>query len=64
MSKVDEGLVRKCVDQFQVIATKVETSVHNKRSVDQHFYHQELQEAVEHISTYGGSGERRQKRMI
>ncbi len=34
MSKVDEGLIRSCVEQFQIIATKVETAVHNKRLVD------------------------------
>lgn len=52
MSKVDEGLIRMCLDQFQVIATKVETSVHNKRSVDER-YHQELQKAVEHVAAQG-----------
>ena len=52
MSKVDEGLIRLCLDQFQVIATKVETSVNNKRSVDER-YHQELQEAVEHVAVLG-----------
>jgi hypothetical protein len=49
MSKVDEGLIRLCVDQFQVIATKVETSVHNKRTVDER-YHQALQKAVEQVA--------------
>ena len=52
MSKVDEGLVRKCVDQFQVIATKVETAVHNKRLVDER-YHQALQKAVEQVAAQG-----------
>ena len=49
MSKAPEGLIRQCVDKFQAIATKVETSVHNKRSVDER-YHQELQKAVEDVA--------------
>jgi hypothetical protein len=52
MSKVDEGLIRLCVDQFQVIATKVETAVHNKRTVDER-YHQALQKAVEQVAAQG-----------
>lgn len=49
MSKVDEGLIRLCVDQFQIIATKVETSVHNKATVDER-YRQALQKAVEQVA--------------
>jgi len=49
MSKPPEGLIRQCVDKFQAIATKVETSVHNKWSVDER-YHQDLQEAVEGVA--------------
>ena len=52
MSKVDEGLIRLCLDQFQIIATKVETSVHNKRTVDER-YHQALQKAVEQVAAQG-----------
>ena len=49
MSKVDEGLIRLCVDQFQVIATKVDTAVHNKRTIDER-YHRALQRAVEQVA--------------
>ena len=52
MSKVDEGLIRLCVEQFQIIATKVETAVHNKRLVDDRS-HQALQRAVEQVAAQG-----------
>jgi hypothetical protein len=49
MPKPPEGLIRQCVDKFQAIANKVETSVHIKRSVDER-YHQELEKAVEDLA--------------
>jgi hypothetical protein len=49
MSKVDEGLIRLCLDQFVIIATKVETSVHNKRTMDERCL-QALQAAVDQVA--------------